>query len=759
MKVKAVKNMREKPMKGLNAYLEQVYERTRKSKLYMKNDRTIRVGVQYLLLHLQGFSVETLDMRFFFTHYTTNLTGDLRTNYPSKFLAAITEKTSNYTKTNQKKIEDTVKETQIENGLDPILPREEANKNRKQNKTDRQLIKNTLKIGQKALHSRSKYLKSFVNSWNYIINLGGEANREMWKLYNEIQIKYNAPLQYVHYKNSPAHLRLKQDIVKVQQFHEKTLKKYPNLKLTTLMTEWLKFQDKIKGKNPLIEIKIINPLNEKDEVWYIRNKKNKWNPNGLSHQTGTAEERFVHSALFEEWGFIRPYQKKKGKLMPYSVKKIILKELFPNRAIPNGTIFQQVYRLRADMKSINHFFESKWVEFKKTVKQINETRPKLQKLNKYYKDFKIKDNLIPLEIDDIFEIYLLDKSRYLLLNLFKGLQIVVDYQEENFRNLDDWWLAIRDKVTVEQLAELLLEATYNSPIMRVPMTYKLSDAMKTRFGPLSTDPVRFWTEAFDDGVSGLAASLIENQTIRQTITNFSKEHSEIRTLFLPTNALTTMTGHDTTTPGRLVTVPDCITKVGERGGVYQNKILRPIGENSDEINAENFLLDFIKTIGNYDPISNTVNNLKLEFIPRGDSLNGLTDLAKEHNAVIISYWEKSMKELGRFMEVISAMRLVEFKRQRKQFFLEKDIRKFVEKNLKAANMLGSKTVTLDPETLRIIDKFIPEVINASGEGTFLKNSLIKLFRLYGDRLISKKSIKNEAKMNPPKLYKLSVTRG
>ena len=90
-------------MKGLNAYLEQMYERTRKSKLYMKNDRTIRVGVQDLLLHLQGFSVETLDMRFFFTHYTTNLTRDLHTNYPSKLLAAITEKTSNYTKTNQKK--------------------------------------------------------------------------------------------------------------------------------------------------------------------------------------------------------------------------------------------------------------------------------------------------------------------------------------------------------------------------------------------------------------------------------------------------------------------------------------------------------------------------------------------------------------------------------------------------------------------------------------------------------------------------------
>ncbi|MFX0172560.1 MAG: hypothetical protein ACFE9L_11630 [Candidatus Hodarchaeota archaeon] len=82
------------------------------------------------------------------------------------------------------------------------------------------------------------------------------------------------------------------------------------------------------------------------------------------------------------------------------------------------------------------------------------------------------------------------------------------------------------------------------------------------------------------------------------------------------------------------------------------------------------------------------------------------------------------------------MRLKEFKRQTKQNYSEKDIRERVINNLKDTNMLGRDTTSIDPATLRSIDVFMPEVMRAKGEGTFLKNSLIKLLQVYSDKLIS-----------------------
>jgi hypothetical protein len=59
----------------------------------MKNDRRIVVGVRDLLGVLKGISVQAVQIRLFWTRYTVNQSNDLRTNYPSKLLQSITEKT------------------------------------------------------------------------------------------------------------------------------------------------------------------------------------------------------------------------------------------------------------------------------------------------------------------------------------------------------------------------------------------------------------------------------------------------------------------------------------------------------------------------------------------------------------------------------------------------------------------------------------------------------------------------------------------
>ena len=65
----------------------------------------------------------------------------------------------------------------------------------------------------------------------------------------------------------------------------------------------IRFHQKIKGMNPLIEVKINNPLTHQEEFWYVRNKKNAWNREGLSYKNNTAEKRFVSSEIFEGWHF------------------------------------------------------------------------------------------------------------------------------------------------------------------------------------------------------------------------------------------------------------------------------------------------------------------------------------------------------------------------------------------------------------------------------------------------------------------------
>ena len=72
-----------------NIYRETYYETTRKGKMYLKDSPTLGVGLLDLLELLKGISVTTIQIRFFYTRFTTNHSQDLLVNHPEKFLTAI----------------------------------------------------------------------------------------------------------------------------------------------------------------------------------------------------------------------------------------------------------------------------------------------------------------------------------------------------------------------------------------------------------------------------------------------------------------------------------------------------------------------------------------------------------------------------------------------------------------------------------------------------------------------------------------------
>ncbi len=578
--------------------------------------------------------------------------------------------------------------------------------------------------------------QKFVKEWNKHVKSNIKPTRDMWTIYNEIQISSVPPLLCIYNNTEYPYIRMKDESKEAKKLFDSTLKRYPNMKTTTLIVEWLKFRGNIEGKNPLVEVKIENPNTENQEKWFIRNKNSAWNPEGLAFKNNSAEKRFVNSDFFQEVRFQTESNQDKNK-EPYSTKSAILDSLFTKNNVPTGKVFQQAYRLKIEPEIVDKFIEELWSQEKRSIKQIDETRPVLHTINEYYKGLKISESPLNIEIVEKFDIYLLDNSVSLFKPLFLELQSIVDYREEKCDELSNWWDLIRERITTEELANSLLRASHSCLIQQKPIMYRYSDATTSRFGPLLTKPNQFWREEFKNGFSGLSGALLEDPRIRESITNLTKEDNTLNPLILHKYVQSKLVGHDTVSSNRFISQPDGITQIDQTIlDVFQNKKSRPVGKKKDEIKAEDYLLDWLKTVGNYDPVNFSINNFRLEFLERGESLNNLTDIASNHNAIIISYWGNSAKEIGRYMEVISSIHLNEFKRQKKQNFSKEVLQNLVIEDLKKNNHLRYELTELDSPTQSIINQLIPYAINSQGEGSFLKDSILNLLSDFGEKLFS-----------------------
>jgi hypothetical protein len=327
----------------------------------------------------------------------------------------------------------------------------------------------------------------------------------------------------------------------------------------------------------------------------------------------------------------------------------------------------------------------------------------------------------------IFKIAFVDKSRE-FNKLIKKLEEILPIDNCSYH---DWTRTLEEISTVEDIAKKIQEAHYLS-VIESDINIDLQSADNYVVKSFTRDVERFWDERYDNGFSGFAKALIEDNRIRKSITEFTEISEKLAPLLLRQDAIVEAKwGHDTSKLN-LVTVPDIIVKNKIRNKIYaceiiQNKVARPIGKLSGQINVEHYLLDYLKTIGDYHSLDIPIKQLQFEFIPEGESINGLTNIAKKYNSIIISYWGKSLPELIRFGEIVSAFHIQnEFRNS-----IENDEKLIIDINKKlnyGRKALGF-TRSIDSHTKFHVQELVNIAKNSSGRGTFFRGVFFKLLEV------------------------------
>jgi hypothetical protein len=178
--------------------------------------------------------------------------------------------------------------------------------------------------------------------------------------------------------------------------------------------------------------------------------------------------------------------------------------------------------------------------------------------------------------------------------------------------------------------------------------------------------------------------------------------------------------------------------------IVQNKVLREIGDNIGQISPRDYLLEYLKTMGVYDPDKSSVKNIQLEFIPRGHTLGGKTNLAKDTNVVIISYWRNDVPQMGRVPEIIQSLRMIRYldKIENQEIIKQKVVNRLRQ----GIGALGFQR-KMDENTSRVIQE-LTELTSADGEVTFFRDSFLELLRKYGMGLVSINYSLDDKEINP-----------
>ncbi|MFX0182824.1 MAG: hypothetical protein ACFE95_07060 [Candidatus Hodarchaeota archaeon] len=155
--------------------------------------------------------------------------------------------------------------------------------------------------------------------------------------------------------------------------------------------------------------------------------------------------------------------------------------------------------------------------------------------------------------------------------------------------------------------------------------------------------------------------------------------------------------------------------------------MKKVGMKTGEIHPLHVILDEIKTTGNFDPITQRTQILQLEFIPKGETIGGITNIAEDSNVIILSFWGLKEPKIGRVMEIISAIRLGVFYKRINNYIR---LKSFVRKCLERGDEVFRFRRGIDLETEKLIDYFLRQTPFNHGEGTFLKIMYLKILRKY-----------------------------
>lgn len=138
---------------------------------------------------------------------------------------------------------------------------------------------------------------------------------------------------------------------------------------------------------------------------------------------------------------------------------------------------------------------------------------------------------------------------------------------------------------------------------------------------------------------------------------------------------------------------------------------------------EEILSDYLKSIGCYNPITNTgLVSLRIEYIPPGTSHLSLRKLSSNDHIIIIHYWGKMNPGYQRLGEIYNAVRLAIFNYQITQ---KEKIFDFVqEKLLDGSEMLSGRRNGIINE--KLIYNVYAVYENGMTERQFIFQVLIKV---------------------------------
>ena len=336
------------------------------------------------------------------------------------------------------------------------------------------------------------------------------------------------------------------------------------------------------------------------------------------------------------------------------------------------------------------------------------------------------------QLNPIFKIVFIDEFRA-ILNIIKELKSDFDFSKSNWNK---WIDNLYNRRPIYSLTQTIQRGKLAS-IVKSDITYNLFQAERQlgQGNSLTREPQEFWNENSKKGFSRFAKAFLEDSKTRKCITNFTQNSTNLPKLYLhPQVIVNSNWAHDSFS-NNLVSVPDIISKYRKgkmniASETVQNKLAKKIGRRPGEINCEHYLLDYLKTIGNYDLIYPSLN-LQFEFIPHGKTLGGLTDIANKDNIIMISFWGIMSPFFSRFGEIISAFHRIG--KYGKNITDEAELLSKIYKLINYGKSALGFTRRVDGSTQKLIKDILIVAKKADGEGTFYQGVFIEFLREYGNQ--------------------------
>ncbi len=587
-----------------------------------------------------------------------------------------------------------------------------------------------LKFGDRARkHGNFHNFLLFSQKWNEMMDKNITPTSHMWYLYNKIQKKHRAPLRRFRY-NSDKFERLK-----VYQELEIDLgtSGFP----PGFFEEWFILRDKMPGIKCLIKINIVNKINGLGETYFIRNTRSTWNKNGIepflfSKKTGA--RRKILDNLMETINPNNPqFSDIRTTLKDELICELIVMDIgFPEDSGLARNGFKKIYRLKYDETFLDDYLEIKFWEYVNSLKPSWIPRYKnLQKIVSRFEEngkrvISITDEQYNPQIFNFTKIYLQDKTD-LYANIFTEINNLRKFHNSPCK-AEEWWNEVKSKLTPMDLAKVIQKVRMqNKTIHDTNIIYSLDQAEKNLNIGLDRNLKEFLDENNSKGLPAFVGAALQDSKNRHRITMLTKKLNRLECLNLTENVVSEIKWGFIKTSKNLITFPDNITRSkGKACEIVQTKIVRELGNETGNLRVFAYLFDELKTIGSYDSSLETIKNLQIEFIPKGNILNNHTDIAKDFNALIISYWGVNTKEFGRLMEVVSAIRQSIFKLN------IKDPNILLTHVIDILNEYGEKAIgfrrVLDNKTRRIISELIGITNLDVGEEMLMRDILLYILK-------------------------------